>query len=115
MKTTNRPPVLHWDHPVVWATHPKVLNLTRNARGRVIHMARKSVDDKFDYPATFCGMRISFGASRSDYESRGMCIQCENIYHQEAVCELCNGTGYFKSNTAEYEGDCPNCATGGKL
>lgn len=24
------------------------------------------------------------------------------------TCELCNGTGYFKSNTAEYEGDCPN-------
>lgn len=23
-------------------------------------------------------------------------------------CNLCNGTGYFKSNTAEYEGDCPN-------
>ena len=25
-----------------------------------------------------------------------------------ALCELCNGAGYFKSNTAEYEGDCPN-------
>ena len=26
-------------------------------------------------------------------------------------CELCNGTGYFKTNTGEYEGDCPNgCA-----
>jgi len=24
------------------------------------------------------------------------------------VCELCNGSGYFKSNTAEYEGECPN-------
>lgn len=23
-------------------------------------------------------------------------------------CELCNGTGYFKSNTAEFEGPCPN-------
>ena len=23
-------------------------------------------------------------------------------------CELCHGTGYWKSNTAEYEGDCPN-------
>ena len=25
------------------------------------------------------------------------------------LCELCNGTGYLKSNTLEYEGNCPNC------
>lgn len=28
----------------------------------------------------------------------------------QSLCELCNGTGYFKSNTAEYEGNCPNCS-----
>lgn len=28
------------------------------------------------------------------------------------ICELCDGTGYFKSNTAEYEGPCPNCDRG---
>jgi hypothetical protein len=27
---------------------------------------------------------------------------------QEASCNLCNGSGYIKSNTIEYEGDCPD-------
>lgn len=27
---------------------------------------------------------------------------------QKKQCELCEDSGYFKSNTAEYEGECPN-------
>jgi len=24
------------------------------------------------------------------------------------ICSICNGNGYIKSNTIEYEGDCPS-------
>lgn len=77
--------IQHWGRQVVWATHPVVVNLTRNARGRVLHMRRPIDDDKFEFVATYCGMKVSTPASKSDYMSRGMCINCESIFHQEAA------------------------------
>lgn len=29
---------------------------------------------------------------------------------REVICNVCDGSGYIKSNTIEYEGDCPECS-----
>jgi hypothetical protein len=44
---------------LVWATHPDFINNSMNARGRCLHL--ECTDDKFDYPATYCGMRCVDG------------------------------------------------------
>jgi hypothetical protein len=46
----------------------------------------------------------------------GKCIKVRDFPDKEKKCELCQGTGYFKSNTAEFEGPCPNgcCSECGK-
>lgn len=35
----------------------------------------------------------------------------ERMAEEKTSCEICNGTTYVKSNTAEYEGVCPKCSS----
>jgi len=63
---------------LVWATHPDCPNTSGNARGRVIHLER--VDDKFDYPATYCGM---LAVEYTAIQDRRVCFQCVKINERE--------------------------------
>ena len=68
------------DDRLVWATHPDVPNFSGNARGRKIHLERD--DDKFNYPATYCAMRVT---EYSANLTRALCIQCVQIRDQEKM------------------------------
>jgi hypothetical protein len=67
------------EHFLVWATSRDCPNKSSKARGRVLHIER--VDDKFDCPATFCGM-MAIEYADKDYP-RIVCIQCQNIKAKE--------------------------------
>lgn len=80
---TKRKKALHHNgYAVCWATHPQYPNDSMNARGRVLHVERQ--DEKFNYPATFCGMRVvELEAAGAPWGHRRICIQCEKICKQE--------------------------------
>lgn len=81
---TKRPKALHYlGYAVCWATHPQYPNNSMNARGRVLHIERR--DEKFDYPKTFCGMRVvELEAEGAPWGHRRICLQCETICKRES-------------------------------
>lgn len=83
------------DHLLVWATSRDCPNKSPKARGRVLHIKR--VDDKFDCPATFCGMMAVEYAEKSS--SRTLCIQCQNIKAKETGA---SATGNVSDLEAQY-------------
>lgn len=73
-------------YALCWATHPQYPNDSMNARGRVLHMERR--DEKFNYPATYCGMRVVELQADDSFTTRRTCLQCEAICTKETVAEL---------------------------
>ena len=77
--TTREEAAKDGEHLLVWATSRDCPNKSPKARGRVLHIER--VDDKFDCPATFCGMMaVEYAAKQYP---RTICIQCQNIKAKE--------------------------------
>lgn len=62
---------------VCWGTDPFVPNMSGNARSRVLHLEHLS-RQRFNFPATQCGKRISEFVTVNEYGRLGrkMCVQC---------------------------------------